>query len=49
MSDTMSGEGDGGAVLAQGGLNLLREIQAHLKRRGIASDVVRPPGFTGKG
>ena len=45
MNDTPQDQ----AVLAQGGLPLLREIQRELKRAGIASDVVRPPGFTGKG
>ncbi len=40
---------NGGAVLAQGNLNLLREIRDGLTREGIRAEIVKPPGYTGKG
>jgi len=40
---------NGGAVLAQGNLNMLREIQQSLSKQGIQGEIVKPPGYTGKG
>ena len=39
----------GEVVLAQGDLNLLREIRQSLQKQGIAAEIVKPPGYTGKG
>jgi len=39
----------GGAILAQGSLDLMRELQRNLSKQGIGAELVKPPGFTGKG
>lgn len=39
----------GMVVLAQGGVDHLRELQRFLSARGVDTELVKPPGFTGKG
>lgn len=39
----------GGAVLAQGGVDLMRELKRNLSKHGITAELIKPPGFTGKG
>ena len=35
------------AVVAQGDMDLLREVQRHLTARGITSRMIQPPGGCG--
>ena len=40
---------NGTTLLAQGGLDHLRDLRNFLARRGVEAQIIQPPGYTGKG